>query len=92
MTTFHETLARASGNPYMFDALHRVNRIRRLLAYRSMLVRDRYYRQAREHIEILELLRRGLNAEASVAMRHHLSSVVLNLEEIKPILATAQRR
>lgn len=83
---FHETLARASGNPYIFDALQRVNRIRRLLAYRSMINRERYYKQASEHLEIVNLVRRGLNAEASVAMRHHLGTVMTNLMQIEPIL------
>ena len=48
---FHETLAEASGNSFILDALRRVNRIRRLIAYRSMTDRTRYYRQAREHLE-----------------------------------------
>ncbi|PHP65810.1 GntR family transcriptional regulator [Zhengella mangrovi] len=83
---FHETLARASGNPYIFDALQRVNRIRRLLAYRSMINRERYYKQAAEHLEIVNLISRGLNAEASVAMRHHLGTVMTNLIQLEPIL------
>lgn len=83
---FHETLAKASGNPYIFDALRRVNQIRRLLAYRSMTTRKRFYKQAAEHLEIVELIRRGRNDEAAVAMRHHLGTVVLNLQEIEPLL------
>ena len=83
---FHETLARASGNHYIFDALHRVNQVRRLMAYRSMLERDRYYKQAEQHLEILALLRRGHPQQAADAMRHHLNSVVLNLRSLKSVM------
>jgi DNA-binding GntR family transcriptional regulator len=85
---FHETLAEASGNPFILDALRRVNRVRRLLAYRSMSNRDRYYKQAREHLEILELLRHGHIQEASVAMHHHISTVIVNLNSLDHILGT----
>lgn len=85
--TFHESLAAASGNTFMLDALRRVNQVRRLLAYRSMVDRRRYYGQAREHLEILELIGRGALQEASVAMRHHLGSVLVNLQEIEPLLS-----
>lgn len=84
---FHESLAEASGNPYMLDALQRVNQVRRLLAYRSMVDRRRYYGQAREHLEILGLIAQGQMVEASVAMRHHLGSVMVNLKDIEPLLS-----
>jgi DNA-binding GntR family transcriptional regulator len=63
-----------------------VNRVRRLLAYRSMLDRQRYYSQAREHLHILDLLLRDRNEEAAAAMARHLRSVVRNLKKIKPLL------
>lgn len=87
---FHETLAQASGNPYIVDSLHRVNQIRRLLAYRSMVVRSRHYKQSEQHLEIIALLRRGYNAAAADAMRHHLNSVILNLQALGPVLPNAQ--
>ncbi|SHF91393.1 transcriptional regulator, GntR family [Loktanella atrilutea] len=83
---FHEALAEASGNPFMLDSLRRVNQVRRLLAYRSMVDRSRYYGQAREHLEILDLISRGSMVEASVAMRHHLGSVMVSLQRIEPLL------
>ncbi|WP_185968483.1 GntR family transcriptional regulator [Paracoccus sp. M683] len=84
--TFHETLMQASGNRYMLDALRRVNQIRRLIVYRSMVDRKRYYKQSQEHLEIIQLVRRGAMNEAAVFMRHHLSNVMLNHEEIAPLL------
>jgi DNA-binding GntR family transcriptional regulator len=83
---FHETLAAASNNPFFLEALKRINRVRRLLAYRSMGNRERYYSQAREHIRILDLLMQDRNEEASEAMRRHIQSVVKNLRKIKPLL------
>lgn len=86
---FHETLARASGNPYIVDSLHRVNQVRRLLAYRSMVVRSRYYKQSEQHLEIIALLRLGHNAAAADAMRHHLNSVIFNLQALGTVLPKA---
>lgn len=83
---YHEMLAEASGNVFFLDALRRVNRIRRLLAYRSMIDRRRYYTQAREHLEILNLLRGERNEDAAIAMRQHLEAVVKNLKEIKSLI------
>ncbi|GAA4332863.1 GntR family transcriptional regulator [Pigmentiphaga soli] len=78
---FHETLAEASQNPFFIDVLRRVNRVRRLLTYRAMVDRQRYYRQAREHLEILDLLEAGRNREAADAMRRHLEAVAANLRQ-----------
>lgn len=83
---FHETLAAASNNPFFLEALKRINRVRRLLAYRSMVNRQRYYSQAKEHIRILDLLVRDRNEEAAEAMRRHIQSVIKNLKKIKPLL------
>ena len=87
---FHETLAAASGNPYFLDALKRVNRIRRLLAYRANLTRTRFRKQVPEHLEIIDLLQRGRNGDAAVAMQHHLGSVIVNLQDLQPSLTPSQ--
>jgi DNA-binding GntR family transcriptional regulator len=83
---FHETIIGASRNPFFLDALRRINSIRRLLAYRSMATRSRYFQQAREHLEILDLLEQRRNEEASWKLRSHLSTVIHNLGEIRPLL------
>ena len=36
---FHESLVEASGNPFFVDKIRRVNRVRRVLSYRSMHLR-----------------------------------------------------
>jgi len=85
---FHEMLVGCARNPFFLDALRRVNRVRRLLAYRSMIDRQRYYGQARDHLRILDLLVHERNEEASAMMVRHLRSVVKNLKKIKPLLKT----
>jgi DNA-binding GntR family transcriptional regulator len=72
---FHETLAGWSGNPFFLEAVQRINRQRRLLEYRAMVNTAAFVGQAREHLEILDLLRRGRNDEAAALMRRHLDVV-----------------
>jgi DNA-binding GntR family transcriptional regulator len=79
---FHESLVEASGNPFFIDAIRRVNRVRRLLSYRSMQDRKRYKQHCRQHLELLRLLEQQRNDEAAVAMREHLSSTLRNLEKV----------
>lgn len=86
---FHETIVGASHNPFFVDALQRINRVRRLLAYRSSQDRRRYLQQATEHLEILDLLERGENAVAAACLTVHLSHVIKNLDAIRPLLRTA---
>ena len=85
---FHETLCAGSGNPFFLDTLRRVNRVRRLLAYRSMVDRRRYYVQAEEHLHIVELLMAERNEEAAEAMHHHLLTVIRNLGALEELLTT----
>lgn len=83
---FHETIVGASRNPFFLDTLRRINRVRRLLSYRSMLDRRRYRQQAEEHLGILDLLQRERNDEAAVALREHLITTIGNLDRIRPLL------
>jgi DNA-binding GntR family transcriptional regulator len=83
---FHESIVGAGGNPFFLDALRRINRVRRLLSYRSMAIRDRYYEQSREHLDILGLLEQGRNAEAADALRAHLVTTIRNLDRIRPVI------
>ena len=47
---FHETIVGGSGNPFFIDTIRRINRVRRLLAYRSMQDRKRYKQHCRQHL------------------------------------------
>ncbi len=83
---FHESLVEGSGNPFFIDTIRRVNRVRRLLSYRSMQERSRYREHCEQHLHLLDLLERGHNDEAAQTMRVHLSSTLRNLEKISGIL------
>ncbi|WP_334054290.1 GntR family transcriptional regulator [Burkholderia cepacia] len=83
---FHESLVEASGNGFFIDTIKRVNRVRRLLSYRSMQHRERYVEHAKQHLHLLELLEREKNEEASEAMREHLLHTLESLSRISEIL------
>jgi DNA-binding GntR family transcriptional regulator len=83
---FHESLVEASGNPFFIDTIKRVNRVRRLLSYRSMQDRQRYTKHCRQHLQVLSLLEKDRNEEASVALRAHLKHTLDALSRIAGIL------
>ena len=89
---FHETIVAGSRNPFFLDALQRINGVRRLLAYRSSVSRGRYYEQAQDHLEILDLLEAGENEAAAERLRRHLGTVIGNLQAIRPILEPGPTR
>lgn len=73
---FHEELIKFSGNPFFHQALVRVNRMRRLMEYRTQIDRRRLYVQCTEHLEIIGLLERGEVVDASYLMRRHLGGAL----------------
>ena len=85
---FHESLVEASGNPFFIDTIKRVNRVRRLLSYRSMQDRSRYQQHCDQHLEILDLLERERNEDAAAALSRHLRSTLDNLSRISGILTS----
>ncbi|MGO4668790.1 GntR family transcriptional regulator [Bosea sp. 2RAB26] len=84
---FHEAIVAGSGNPFFLETIRRINRIRRLLSYRSMLDRKRYRRQCEEHLAILDSLAAGRQEEAAERLRQHLGHTIENLSSIRPLLA-----
>lgn len=83
---FHEALVEGSGNPFFIDTIRRVNRVRRLLSYRSMQDRQRYREHARQHLALLDLLEKGRHHDAADAMRRHLESTLRNITKIRGLL------
>jgi DNA-binding GntR family transcriptional regulator len=83
---FHEALVEGSGNPFFIDAIRRVNRVRRLLSYRSTQDRKRYKQHCEQHLAILDLLEAGRNEEAADALREHLAATLRNMQKIAKIL------
>lgn len=88
---FHESLIEGSGNPFFISTMRRVNRVRRLLSYRSMRDRSRYQEHCDQHLMLLDLLERERNEEAAEVMRDHLGSTLRNLGRITDLLKEAQK-
>ncbi|MCA1195239.1 MULTISPECIES: FCD domain-containing protein [unclassified Saccharopolyspora] len=72
---FHEMVVGCAANAYLLDSVSRVNRVRRLVEYRHQTDRQRLVRQAREHLELLDLLEAGDREAASRFLRDHLDEV-----------------
>jgi len=89
---FHESLVEASGNPFFIDTVRRVNRVRRLLSYRSMRDRKRYRQHCEQHLHVLELLEQDRNEDASRALHDHLLSTLKNIGQIKDVLEPTPKR
>jgi DNA-binding GntR family transcriptional regulator len=83
---FHESLVEASGNPFFIETIRRVNRIRRLMSYRSMQDRKRYTEHCLQHLHVLDLLEAGRHAEAAGVMREHLARTLKNHQKIRQLL------
>src|SRR4051812_26925705 len=83
---FHEALVEGSGNPFFIDAIRRVNRVRRLLSYRSTQDRKRYKQHCEQHLALLDLLEQERNGEAAEMLREHLDATLRNLQKIRKIL------
>lgn len=70
---FHEALARWSGNPFLLQAVRRMNLLRRLVEYRAVAGDPKLRaRQASEHAGILEAVQRGDQRRAAALLRRHL--------------------
>lgn len=75
---FHETVIGFSNNPFFEISLRNVNRMRRLMDYRIMDDRSRYYAEVKDHLRILALIESGQRIEASYMMKQHLSIALEN--------------
>jgi DNA-binding GntR family transcriptional regulator len=71
-STFHETIVAASGDPFLTESIRRVNRLRRLLDYRTHVNRARLVRQCRDHLLILDLIESGDLPRAADFLRRHI--------------------
>ena len=84
--TFHETLVEGSGNPFFIETVRRVNRVRRLLSYRSMQDRHRYRDHCAQHLHLLDLVSQHRLNDAAEAMRTHLHATLENLSRLRSLL------
>lgn len=72
-STFHETIIAGANNPFYSDALRRINRLRRLLEYRSKLDRARLVQECRDHLKLLRLVTHGDLKAAARFLHQHLA-------------------
>ncbi|MBI7467605.1 GntR family transcriptional regulator [Pseudomonas aeruginosa] len=70
--TFHETLAKFSGNRFHAQTVRRLDQLRRLVEYRQASARSPRKEQAEEHLAIIECLEHGDRLAAADQMRRHL--------------------
>ena len=75
---FHEVLIGFSHNPFFIDAVKKIDRVRRLLDYRSTQAgsRERLLKQCSEHLEIIDLLERGDQQGAAEFLRAHIKGAL----------------
>lgn len=71
---FHESLAEASGNAFIHQAIQHQNRLRRLSEYRSYYDHRRLATWCREHLAILEALQHGDSETGARLMAGHLEN------------------
>jgi DNA-binding GntR family transcriptional regulator len=84
-SSFHEAIIAGAHNPFYRDALQRVNRLRRLLEYRSKLDRARLVSECRDHLKLLRLIDSGDRKRAAKFLHQHLAdSLERKLEAVTP--------
>lgn len=71
-TRFHETLVEFSQNEFLLQAIRQHNQLRRVVEYESFYQRARVAESAREHLAVLDALKKGDLEWAATLMRRHL--------------------
>ncbi|MFC4312443.1 FCD domain-containing protein [Steroidobacter flavus] len=71
-TRFHETLVEFSQNEFLLQAIRQHNQLRRVVEYESFYQRARVADSAREHLAVLDALKKGDLEWAATLMRRHL--------------------
>lgn len=74
--SFHEMLARFSGNRYILQAVQQQNQLRRLEEHRAFYHLAQYSNSSREHLQILAAIEDGDQEWAAQLMRQHLKSAL----------------
>ncbi|MGV2862863.1 GntR family transcriptional regulator [Achromobacter sp. ESBL13] len=72
--SFHELLARFSGNRYILQAVQQQNHLRRLEEHAAFYRDARFVNSSNEHLQIIDALESGDQEWASQLMRRHLKA------------------
>jgi DNA-binding GntR family transcriptional regulator len=86
---FHRGIVAASGNRFFTHAVEQHIRLRRLLNYDWKLGAARVHQNAREHLEVLDLIEAGAMARAADALAEHLRRAEALGEELARLRARA---
>ena len=74
--TFHEMLARFSGNRYILQAVQQQNQLRRLEEHAAFYRDARFVASSQEHLQIIAALKAGDRDWAAQLLRHHLRTAL----------------
>jgi DNA-binding GntR family transcriptional regulator len=77
--SFHEQLARMSGNSFVLAAVRQQNRLRRLIEYQGYRDVSRVHAWCREHVAIIDAVLRGSARKASALLSLHLTNATTAL-------------
>jgi DNA-binding GntR family transcriptional regulator len=69
---FHESLAKWSGNRFIYQSVRRTNQLRRLVEYRQARAREPRRIQAQEHLAILDAIQAQDLLKAASLLRNHI--------------------
>lgn len=70
---FHEMIAKASGNLFLWDTIKRLNGMRRLYSYQTFIPDSQYLKaHIREHLELLDIMESGENVKAAEFLGAHI--------------------
>lgn len=74
--SFHELLARFSGNAFVLEVIRQQNRLRRLMEYESYPDAARVRAWSREHVAVIDAVLDGNNGLAARRLEHHLRNAM----------------
>lgn len=88
---FHESLAKWSGNRFIYQAVRRTNQLRRLVEYRQARAREPRKVQAAEHLTILDAIAAQDMLKAASLLRNHIDGARRGKGYGPDIFAKAQK-
>lgn len=75
-SAFHESIASCCKNPFYYDSLVRINKLRKLYEKYSHIDMVNFEENCREHISLIDLLEKDDRIAASSFLRQHLGNVL----------------
>ncbi len=71
-SVFHEVIVAGAANPFLLESLRRVNRLRRLLEYRTHQFKGRLVQECKDHLVLLGMIEDGDLSAAAEFLHAHL--------------------